>query len=134
MQEYIKPKTDTIIRVEFVDNQFLYAVQVDISKGFDLCPADACNVEKEAFLMNATGNKFMILNNFADSIICSYQKVLKNNCIEIAGIEFLMDENERLFTYDINTNTNYNSIAESLYAKKGMEEIAKFLKQELDLL
>ena len=134
LQEYIKPKTDTIIRVEFVDNQFLYAVQVDISKGFDLCPADACNVEKEAFLMNATGNKFMILNNFADPIICSYQKVLKNNCIEIAGIEFLMDENERLFTYDINTNTNYNSIAESLYAKKGMEEIAKFLKQELDLL
>ena len=134
LQEYIKPKTDTIIRVEFVDNQFLYAVQVDISKGFDLCPADACNVEKEEFLMNATGNKFMILNNFADSIICSYQKVLKNNCIEIAGIEFLMDENERLFTYDINTNTNYNSIAESLYAKKGMEEIAKFLKQELDLL
>ena len=50
------------------------------------------------------------------------------------GIEFLIDENERLFTYDINTNTNYNSIAESVYSKKGMEEIAKFLKKELDLL
>ena len=34
-------------------------------------------------------------------------------------------------TYDINTNTNYNSIAESVYSKKGMEEIAKFLKKEL---
>ena len=134
LQEYIKPKTDTIIRTEFVDNQFLYAVQVDTSKGFELCPADACNVEKEDFSMNATGNKFMILDDFADPIISSYKKVLKNNNIEIAGIEFLIDENERLFTYDINTNTNYNSIAESVYSKKGMEEIAKFLKKELDLL
>ena len=134
LQEYIKPKTDTIIRTEFVDNQFLYAVQVDTSKGFELCPADACNVEKEDFSMNATGNKFMILDDFVNPIISSYKKVLKNNNIEIAGIEFLIDENERLFTYDINTNTNYNSIAESVYSKKGMEEIAKFLKKELDLL
>ena len=129
LQEYIKPKTDTIIRTEFVDNQFLYAVQVDTSKGFELCPADACNVEKEDFSMNATGNKFMILDDFVNPIISSYKKVLKNNNIEIAGIEFLIDENERLFTYDINTNTNYNSIAESVYSKKGMEEIAKFLKK-----
>ena len=97
------------------------------------CPADACNVEKEDFSMNATGNKFMILDDFVNPIISSYKKVLKNNNIEIAGIEFLIDENERLFTYDINTNTNYNSIAESVYSKKGMEEIAKFLKKELDL-
>ena len=123
LQEYIKPKTDAIIRAEFVDSQFLYAVQVDTSKGFELCPADACNVEKEDFSINASGNKFMILSDFSNPIIQSYQKVLRNNCIEIAGIEFLMDENECLFTYDINTNTNYNSIAESLYAKKGMEEI-----------
>ena len=29
LQEYIKPKTDAIIRAEFVDSQFLSAVQVD---------------------------------------------------------------------------------------------------------
>ena len=101
LQEYIKPKTDAIIRAEFVDSQFLYAVQVDTSKGFELCPADACNVEKEDFSINASGNKFMILSDFSNPIIQSYQKVLRNNCIEIAGIEFLMDENELLFTYDL---------------------------------
>ena len=47
----------------------------------------------------------MILDDFVNPIISSYKKVLKNNNIEIAGIEFLIDENERLFTYDINTNT-----------------------------
>ena len=57
---------------------------------------------------------------------------LKNNHIEIAGIEFLQDSKGQLYTYDINTNTNYNSIAESLSEIKGMKAIADFLKRELE--
>ena len=132
LQEYIKPITDTIIRTEFVDSQFLYAVQVDTSKGFELCPADACNVEEEYCPANTTGNKFMILENFSNPILEQYKKVLKNNHIEIAGIEFVEDRNGQLYTYDINTNTNYNSVAENLSSLKGMEAIANFLKKELE--
>ena len=132
LQEYIKPKTDAIIRTEFVDNQFLYAVQVDTTKGFELCPADACNVEDEYCPANATGNKFMIVEKFSNPILEQYKKVLKNNYIEIAGIEFVEDNNGQLFTYDINTNTNYNSIAESLSDLKGMKAIAEFLNKELN--
>ena len=62
----------------------------------------------------------------------SHKKVLKNNNIEIAGIEFVEDNNGELFTYDINTNTNYNSIAESLSDFKGMKAIAEFLNKELN--
>ena len=134
LQEYIKAKTDTIIRTEFVDSKFLYAVQVDISKGFELCPADVCNLEVEYCPANATGNKFMILNGFFNPILERYQKILKNNYIEIAGIEFLEANNGQLYTYDINTNTNYNSIAENLSDLKGMKSIANFLKRELEKL
>ena len=131
LQEYVKPKTATIIRTEFIDRKFLYAVQVDTSKGFELCPADACNLEDEYCPANATGNKFMILDDFSNPILDQYQKILKNNHIEIAGIEFLEDTKGQLYTYDINTNTNYNSIAESSSEKKGMKAIANFLKREL---
>ena len=81
LQEYIKPKTDAIIRTEFVDNQFLYAVQVDTTKGFELCPADACNVEDEYCSANTTGNKFMIVEKFSNPILEQYKNVLKNNYI-----------------------------------------------------
>jgi len=131
LQEYVKPKTATIIRTEFIDRKFLYAVQVDTSKGFELCPADACNLEDEYCPANATGNKFMILDDFSNPILDQYQKILKNNHIEIAGIEFLEDTKGQLYTYDINTNTNYNSTAESSSEKKGMKAIANFLKREL---
>ena len=69
-----------------------------------------------------------------DPITKKYQKVLNNNNIEIAGVEFLQNKKGEFFTYDINTNTNYNSIAEGLSRKNGMKTIAKFLKKELDML
>ena len=56
----------------------------------------------------------------------------KNNHIEIAGIEFLEADNGQLYTYDINTNTNNNSVAENLSNLKGMGAIANFLKKELE--
>ena len=74
----------------------------------------------------------MILDDFSNPILDQYQQVLKNNHVEIAGIEFLDDAKDQLFTYDINTNTNYNSIAENLSEKKGMKAIADFLKIELE--
>ena len=55
----------------------------------------------------------------------------KNNHIEIAGIEFLEADNGQLYTYDINTNTNYNFVAENLSNLKGMGAIDNFLKKEL---
>ena len=134
LQKYIKPKTNTITRTEFVGNKFLYAVQVDTSKGFELCPADACNLKDEYCPTNSTGNKFMILDNFYHPILEKYKKVLKSNSIEIAGIEFLEGLDGELYTYDINTNTNYNSIAESLSELKGMRAIAYYLKKELNLI
>ena len=74
----------------------------------------------------------MILNGFSNPILDQYQKVLKKNQIEIAGIEFLQDAQGQLYTYDINTNTNYNSVAESLSELKGMKAVADFLKRELE--
>ena len=131
LQEYIEPKTPTIIRTEFIDSKFFYAVQVDTSKGFELCPSDACNLEDEYCPTNPTGNKFMIINNFSNPILDQYQKFLKNNHIDIAGIEYLEDSNGQQYTYDVNTNTNYNSIAENLSKKKGMKAIAYYLKKEI---
>ena len=132
LQKYIKSKTTTITRAEFVDSQFLYAVQVDNSKGFELCPADPCNLEDGYCPANSTGNKFMIINDFSHPILDQYRKILRNNHIEIAGIEFIEDKKGQLYTYDINTNTNYNSIAEDLSNIKGMKVIADYLKTELD--
>ncbi|HET9650860.1 MAG TPA: hypothetical protein VFP36_01655, partial [Usitatibacter sp.] len=44
IQQYIRAPQPFITRVEFVGGEFLYAVRVDTSLGFELCPADVCQV------------------------------------------------------------------------------------------
>ena len=131
LQEYIDSDPKVITRVEFIKGKFLYAAQVDASDGFELCPADACNDNGKFCPTNPDGNKFMILNNYKNPEIKKYEDLLKSNGIEIAGIEYIKSKDRTHYTYDINTNTNYNSIAERKSNLKGMDSIATFLYDEL---
>ena len=138
LQEYIKAEPKIITRVEFVNSKFLYAVEVDASEGFELCPAcpdDYIDVPESQFIGEfcpTIGNKFRIINNFeGNEIIKKYKQFMEANGIEIAGIEYVIDNNGTIYTYDVNTNTNYNSQAEKNSGIKGMKSIAKFLKEEL---
>lgn len=61
-----------------------------------------------------------------------YKEVLVRNDTQVAGIEFIRNAEGDIFTYDINTNTNYNSDAEAKAGKYGMLELAAFLKKTLE--
>jgi glutathione synthase/RimK-type ligase-like ATP-grasp enzyme len=134
VQEYIESPDSSITRCEFIGGKFVYAVRVDTSEGFELCPADACRIddlfcpadEKE------TSPKFRIIDDFDDEIITDYQTFLRDNQIDVAGIEFIKDSEGTLYTYDVNTNTNYNREAEEAAGTYGMMELAKLLGEELN--
>ncbi|WP_299515656.1 RimK family alpha-L-glutamate ligase [uncultured Rummeliibacillus sp.] len=137
IQQYIKSPESFITRAEFVGAKFVYAVQVDTSKGFELCPADACQIND---LFCPVGEKveekpkFQIVDDSSLDLeqIKSYEEFLKTQHITVAGIEFIKDENGIVYTYDINTNTNYNSDAEAKAGKYGMLELATFLGKALE--
>jgi hypothetical protein len=139
LQQYIRAPQPTITRVEFVGGRFLYAVEVDTSLGFELCPADVCQVG-DAFCPVgvtapvSTAPRFRILEGFADPIVERYQRFIAANGIGIAGIEFVTDAKGEPYTYDVNTNTNYNSGAEAAAGRYGMRAIAACLGRELERL
>lgn len=134
IQEYIQSPESYITRCEFVGGEFVYAVRVDTSEGFELCPADACQIGD---LFCPVGEeieekpKFQVIEGFNAPIIEKYKRVLEANNIDVAGIEFIRNESGEIFTYDINTNTNYNPDAEAKAGKFGMLELARFLGEKL---
>src|SRR6185312_10621812 len=117
VQRYIKAPQPFITRVEFVGGKFLYAVRVDTSQGFELCPADACQIDAPALAdvcpAVAPSEKFQIVRDFSHPLIKRWEAFLAANNIGIAGVEFIVDKNGRPYTYDVNTNTNYNPDAEA---------------------
>ena len=136
IQSYIQAPEPVITRCEFVGGRFLYAVEVDTRDGFELCPSDVCAVEAGAKAGGAPrGPMFRILEGFDDPILERYAGFLADNGIEISGIEFVRDSSGDIFTYDVNTNTNYNPEAEAAAGGPyGMKAIARFLGEELDRL
>jgi hypothetical protein len=135
IQQYIKSPQAYITRCEFVGGKFIYSVRISTEQGFELCPADSCQIGDGFCPTTAPISKFQINSDFIDHpIVKQYQLFLKNNGIEIAGIELIKDENGDIYTYDVNTNTNYNRQAEidDNAPVKGMEAIAFFLAEELN--
>ncbi len=137
IQQYIRAPEPYITRVEFVGGEFLYAVRVDTSLGFELCPADVCQVG-DAFCPVgeeappvAAAPRFRIVKDFANPIVESYRKFIAANGIGIAGIELIEDERGEIYTYDVNTNTNYNAAAEAEAGVYGMRAVAAYLGREL---
>jgi hypothetical protein len=135
IQAYIRAPEPFITRVEFVGGEFLYAVRVDTSLGFELCPADVCQVGDAFCPVGETpAPRFRIVEGFADPIIERYRRFIAANGIGIAGIEFITDERGDRYTYDVNTNTNYNGDAEAAAGISGMGAIASYLGRELHRL
>ena len=137
IQQYIRATEPFITRVEFVGGEFLYAVRVDTSLGFELCPADVCQVGDafcpvgEEAAPASSAPRFRIVKDFANPIVDAYRRFIAANGIGIAGIEFIQDAEGEIYTYDVNTNTNYNSEAEAEAGQYGMRAIATYLGREL---
>ena len=138
VQEYVKAPEPYITRCEFIGGKFLYAVRVDTTLGFELCPADVCEVGDAMCPVgekpSAAPARFEIVRGFSHAILERYRRFIAANGIEIAGIEFITDERGEIHTYDVNTNTNYNSAAEERAGLYGMRAVAAFLGEELRVL
>ena len=135
VQEYVQSRDPFITRCEFIGREFFYAVQVNTTEGFELCPADACEVGDDFCPTTEAPNKFRILPGLDEpELLIIYETVMKDNGIEVAGFEFIRSPGGELFTYDINTNTNYNSRAEqeAQLDITAMQRLATVLGRELD--
>jgi len=117
--------------MEFIGGEFFYAVRVDTSAGFELCPADACAPDAAVCEPQQTRPRFAVIPNFSHSLIARCERFLAAHDAEIAGIEFIEDKQGRPFVYDVNFNTNYNPEAEEAAGEYGMKAIAAFLGSEL---
>jgi len=132
LQQYVRAPAPLITRAEFIGGRFLYAVEVDTSDGFELCPADQCAVG-DAFCPagEEPRAKFTIVDDIDAGLKRRCEACLAASGIEVAGIEFIRDADGAVYTYDVNTNTNYNPDAEARAGRSAMTALARFLGGEL---
>jgi hypothetical protein len=132
LQQYVRAPLPLITRAEFIGGRFMYAVEVDTSDGFELCPADVCSVSDTFCPAGEEPRaKFTIIDDIDPALKSRYEAFLAANDIGVAGIEFIRDADGTVYTYDVNTNTNYNPDAEARAGRSGMATLARYLGSEL---
>ena len=137
VQRYIAAPDQSITRVEFIGLELAYAVRVDTSNGFELCPADVCALDASTCMADAEPRfAFEVIDGFGESalgasLVPRMQAVMVCEGLHVAAFEFILDADGTPYVYDVNTNTNYNSDAEARAGVSAMGLLADHLGAEL---
>jgi glutathione synthase/RimK-type ligase-like ATP-grasp enzyme len=103
VQDYVPPRGGTIIRLETLGGNFLYAIEVGSSgESFDLCPADACVAQpgRKAIRMTAVTPP--------PPIIQAAERIARAAGLDLGGVEVVIDDRDGTPRfYDINAMSNY---------------------------
>ncbi len=140
LQAYVRASRPVITRAEFTGRRFTYAVEVDTSEGFELCPADACVIGEMACPVGEVpgkpAHKFTVVERIEPDLAGRLEGFLERAGVDVAGIEFITGADGEPLVYDVNTNTNYNPDAESRAGiagtrRSGMGALAAYLGDRL---
>lgn len=129
LQEYVQPREPFISRIETVGFEYVYTIAADTARGgFQLCPADACELD-ELGRPKPAASLFSLREGFHAPVVDQVVAFARAYELEIAGFEFIESADGRTVVYDVNTNTNYNPDVEKVAPKSGPGAVAAYLKR-----
>ena len=117
VQEYLPAEEESIVRVEVLNGEFLYAIRLFLTPGeFNLCPADYCEVPgdepdpKRQGLADGVSGRGLLVEGFTPpaDIIEDVKRIARAAHIEVGGVEYLVNARDgRVYYYDINVLSNF---------------------------
>ncbi len=100
VQDYVPARAGTITRIETLNRNFLYAIDVAGGGAFDLCPADACVVPGSGIAMTAVTP--------APEMIKGAERIARAVDLDVGGVEVMVDDRDGVARfYDINALSNF---------------------------
>ena len=127
VQEFLPARGGSIIRVEVLNGEFLYAIRIfpDFTS-FNLCPADICQTDYGVCAAEAPKKRLRIER--ADpppEAIAAALRLAQAAGLDIGGLEYLVnDRNDEICFYDINALSNFVTDAVNVV---GFDPTARFV-------
>jgi glutathione synthase/RimK-type ligase-like ATP-grasp enzyme len=115
VQEYLPAEGDSIVRVEVLGGEYLYAIRLFLTTGeFNLCPADYCRVPAHGpaadGLADGVSGRLAPVQAYTPPahIIAAVERIAAAAHIEVGGVEFLISARDgQPYFYDINALSNF---------------------------
>jgi hypothetical protein len=108
VQERIPAADESIVRVEILDGELLYAIRILLVPGsFNLCPADYCELPGVADGVSGRGLPIEAFDPPAD-VVEDAKRIAVAAGMDVCGIEYVVDERDGLpYFYDVNALSNF---------------------------
>ena len=131
VQEHLPAEGDAIIRVEFLNGEYLYAIRLSLMpNSFNLCPADYCDLPGIADGVSGRGLPIEAYTP-PQSVIDQAGRLLDATGARLGGVEYLIDARtgEPSF-YDINALSNFVADAPNLIGFDPFVNLVDFIVDE----
>ena len=101
IQEQLPAEGDSIVRIEILGGEFLYAIRIRLETGsFNLCPADYCDLAGLPDPIEAYEPPPQVVEDARRIVLAAG--------MEVAGVEYLVNARDGLATfYDVNALSNF---------------------------
>src|SRR5215475_3389639 len=116
VQEFIDSRDGAIVRVEVLDDRYLYAIRiVRPASDFNLCPADICRLPEApptgdlgACPVEAKPGLQVTRYDAPPVVVDQARALAREASIDVGGIEYLVGrEDGRVYFYDVNATSNF---------------------------
>ena len=149
VQEYLPLRDGHIVRVEVLDGKYLYAIKIypDPDKGFNLCPADVCQIDSSAdddneqkvisgYLSEQKEKTQLQIEAFEPSTLIknAVLDIARQAHLDLGGIEYLVNDRDgEVYYYDINVLSNFVTDAEKIIGFNPYTTLAEYIKRRAEL-
>jgi hypothetical protein len=142
LQEYLESEDGSIVRVEVLGGEFLYAIKIttDPMAGFNLCPADLCQLDGETSVpapaalaacpadVNTAVARRIEKFDPPPSVIADVLRLTWAAQIDVGGVEYLRYRSDgRIYYYDMNALSNFVADAPTLLGFDPTRRFADFI-------
>src|SRR3989454_3919535 len=116
VQEYVESADGAIVRVEVMDDRYLYAIRIVRSASdFNLCPADICRVPEPspsadlgACPVEAKPGLSVMRYEAPSAVVEQARALARAASIDVGGIEYLVGRTDsRVYFYEGNATSNF---------------------------
>jgi D-ala D-ala ligase C-terminus len=116
VQEFIESEEGAIVRVEVLDDRYLYAIRiVRPASAFNLCPADICRIPETApsaglgaCPVDAGPGLSVTRYDAPPAVVDQALALARAASIDVGGIEYLVGRTDgRVYFYDVNATSNF---------------------------
>lgn len=134
VQEHLPAQGDAIVRVEFLDGAFLYAIRLLLVPGsFNLCPADYCELPGIADGVSGRGLAIEAYQP-PDEVVRDAGRLLAATGADLGSVEYLVNARDGMpYFYDVNALSNFVADAQDVIGFDPFVNFVDFIEQKTSL-